>query len=83
MTLIDFLFPKLPTPKTSLNKCLKVPLQRTHREGIWKTGQNTVEICTRAPLSYLLITYKAIELAKVSLIDMPNLGTISEHIGYQ
>ena len=35
----------------------------------------TVEVCTTAPLSSLLITAKAIELEKISLIDMSNLGT--------
>ena len=33
------------------------------------------EICTTAPLSSLLTTAKAMDLEKVSLIDMPNLGT--------
>ena len=33
------------------------------------------EICITAPLSYLLVTGKEIVFEKVSLIDMPNLGT--------
>ena len=37
---------------------------------------NTVEIFTTAAISYLLITMKAIELEKGSLIDMQNLRTV-------
>ena len=38
---------------------------------------NTVEICITAPLSCSLITAKAIELEKVSLIDMKTLGLLA------
>ena len=38
--------------------------------------RNTVEICTTTPLSYLLITVKAIELEKMSLSDMKNLSNV-------
>ena len=41
---------------------------------------NTVEICTTAPLSYLLITVKAIDLEKVSFRDVQNLRTVCSHI---
>ena len=39
-------------------------------------GANTVEICSTAPLLYLLIVEKAIELEKVSISDMENLRTV-------
>ena len=38
---------------------------------------NTVEICTTAPLRYLLINVKAIDLEKVPLSDMQNLMTVN------
>ena len=69
MTHIDFTFPKLRTPKTSLDKCLRSLVSED------MSTSNTVQICTTEPLSYILITAKGIELEKVSLIDMPNLGT--------
>ena len=69
MTHIDFIFPKLRTPKTSLDKCLRSLVSED------MSTSNTVQICTTEPLSYILITAKGIELEKVSLIDMPNLGT--------
>ena len=40
----------------------------------------TLEIITTARLPHLLINVKAIELEKVSLSDMKNLRTVSEHI---
>ena len=69
MTHIDFIFPKLRTPKTSLDKCLRSLVSED------MSTSNTVQICMTEPLSYILITAKGIELEKVSLIDMPNLGT--------
>ena len=69
MTHIDFIFPKLRTPKTSLDKCLRSLVSED------MSTSNTVQICTTEPLSYILITAKGIELEKVSLIDMPNLAT--------
>ena len=72
MTLIEFLFPKLRTPKTLLYKRLKSPVSEDCGNLL---RPSTVEIFIKAPLSYLLITVKAIELEKVCLIDTPNLGT--------
>ena len=40
-------------------------------------GFNSVEMWTTTPLQYLLINGKAIELQKVSFIDMQNLKTVS------
>ena len=41
---------------------------------------NTVQICTEAPLSYLLISAKDIQFEKVTLSDMKNLKTVCSHI---
>ena len=35
MTLIDFVFPKLRTPKRWSDKCLKITFQRTLRQATW------------------------------------------------
>ena len=75
MTLLAFVFPKLQTPKTSLNKCQKGLLQRTDRQGKLKTSWSTVETCITAALWNSLITGKSIELEKVSVIDMQNFAT--------
>ena len=42
-------------------------------------GPNTVEIWTTAPLAYLLINGKAIELEEVPLSNMQNPRTVCEH----
>ena len=42
-------------------------------------GPNTVEIWTTAPLAYLLINGKAIELEEVPLSNMQNPRTFREH----
>ena len=76
MIFIDFAFPKLRTSKTLLDKCLKTPVSEYPSTSNMETSPNTVEICSTAPLSYLLITAKAIELEKASFIDMPNLRTV-------
>ena len=57
----------------------KVPFQGTFRKGTWYTCPNIVEICMTAPLPYLLIAVKAIDLQKVSFIDRKNLKTVSQH----
>ena len=75
LTLLDFVFPKLRTPKTWLDKCLKSPVLENLCTSNMVMGQNTVEINLTAPLSYLWITLKATELEDVSLIGMPELGT--------
>ena len=38
---------------------------------------STVEMTTAAPLSYLLMTVKAVEFEKVTLSDKQNLRTVS------
>ena len=82
MTFIDFVFPKLWTPKTWLYKCLKSPAPANPLTSNM-VNVRTVESCTTATLSYLLITAKAIEFEKVSLIGMQTLRTVSYHIGFQ
>ena len=75
MILTNFVFLKLRTPKTWLDKCLKSPVLENLCTSNMVMGQNTVEINLTAPLSYLWITLKATELEDVSLIGMPELGT--------
>ena len=75
MTLIDLVFPKLRTPKTWSDKCLKSPVTGEPSHATSRTCPRTVEICITALLSDSLITAKSIELDKVSLIDTLNLGT--------
>ena len=60
--LIAFVFPKLPTPKTWLDKCQKVLFQRTLRQATWHTCRSPFGICVTVPLSYSFITAKAIKL---------------------
>ena len=43
-------------------------------------GPNTVEILTTAALAYSLTNVKTVELEKVSLSNIKNLCTVSEHI---
>ena len=40
-------------------------------------GRDTVEILTAAPLPYLLVNVKAIQLQKLSLGDIKTIWTIS------
>ena len=46
------------------------------RKVTWETRQNTFRSETAAPLPYLLIPVKAIQVEKVSLRDMQNLSTV-------
>ena len=61
MTLIIYLFPELRTANNVVR---------------WQTIPNTLEICTVAPLPYLLISVKEIELGKFSLSVMQSLKTV-------
>ena len=62
--------------KTWLDKCLKSPVSEDPSTSDMVNDPNTVEICTTATLSYLLITVEATKLEKVSLSDMQNLRTV-------
>ena len=75
ITLLDFVFPKLRTPKRWLDKCLKKPVSEDTSTTNMVTGHNVVEIFITAISSHLLMAVKAIEMEKISLIDIPNLGT--------
>ena len=57
-----YVFPKLETAKDVARQMFKSALQKDLSEATWKTGPNTVEISTTAPLSYLLIIVNAIQL---------------------
>ena len=68
MTLIDFVFPKLRTLKTWLDKCLKGPVSEDHSTS--NMCPTTLQICMRELLSYSLISAKEIVFKNFSLIDM-------------
>ena len=69
MTITADVFSKLPNPK---NVVRKEPFQNTLRKTTW--SKNTNEICTTAPLLYLLTTANAFELEKVSRSEIKVLG---------
>ena len=75
MTLIDFALTKLLTPKTWSDKLKKVHFQTTLRQATWETCQSPGQICITASLSHSLITAISVELEKVIVFHMPNLGT--------
>ena len=52
----------------------KVLIQTTLRQTARQKCPSTVEIYITAPISYLMLIAESIELEKVSLIDMKNLG---------
>ena len=62
----------------SKNYRLRQPFDRQH--GKW--AQNTFVIPTTAPLPYLLVILKVIELQKVSFDDMKHLINFCEQIDY-
>ena len=73
MTLTAFLFPKLRTLKTWLDKCVKSPvLEELFASNMVNVPEEISKYIT-SRLSCLLITAKFIELQKVSLIDMNKL----------
>ena len=75
MTLIDFALTKLLTPKTWSDKLKKVHFQTILRQATWETYPSPGQICITASLSHSLITAISIELEKVIVFHMPNLGT--------
>ena len=58
MTLIDFVFLILQTPKTWLDKSLKSPVSENPTTSNMVNGPSTVQVCITALLSNLLITVK-------------------------
>ena len=70
MALIDCVFPKLLSPKTWLDKCLKSSVSEAPTTS---TMVNGPKYCQN--LIHSTLTAKEIELEKVSLTDMANLGS--------
>ena len=62
--------------KTWLDQCLKSPVSEDPSKSNMVNGPKYVEIWMTAPLPYLLINVKAIDLDKVSLCEMQNLKTV-------
>ena len=75
MTLIAFVFPKLRTLKTWLDKCLKNLVLEDLLTSKMVNVQEEILKRVKSPLSCSLITAKSIELEKIPLIDMKNLRT--------
>ena len=67
MALIDCVFPKLRSPKTWLDKCLKSSVSEAPTTSTMVNGPKY--------LIHSTLTAKEIELEKVSLTDMANLGS--------
>ena len=62
--------------KNSLDKYLKSAISQYPSTTNMVRRQNTFQVITAAPLSYLLITDKDIEFQKVPLSDMQNVMTL-------
>ena len=75
MTLTGFVFPKLRTLKTWLDKCLKSPVLEDLFASNMVNVPEEISKCITSPLSCSLITAKFIEFEKVTIIDMKNLRT--------
>ena len=59
-----------------LDQCLKSPVSEDPSKSNMVSGPKYVEILMTAPLPYLLINVKAIDLTKVFLCEMHNLKTV-------
>ena len=75
MTLTAFVFPKLRTLKTWLDKCLKSPVLEDLFTSNMVNVPEEISKCITSPLSCPFITAKFIELEKACLIAMKNLRT--------
>ena len=63
--------------KTWLDQRLKSPVSEDPLKSNMENAPKSVEIWIKAPLPYLVIAVKAIDLQKVSVSDMENLKTVS------
>ena len=59
-----------------LDQCLKSPVSEDPSKSNMINAPKYLEISMAAPLPYLLINVKAIDLEKVSLCEMQNLKTL-------
>ena len=75
MNLIPFVFRKVLTPKTLLDKCRKGPVSEDPSTSKLADAPKDCWHLYHSILSYSYITANSIELEKFSLIDMQNLGT--------
>ena len=69
--------------KTWLDQRLKSPVSVDPLKSNMENARKYVEIWMKAPLPYLLISVKAIDLQKVSVSDMQNLKTVSKHTEFR
>ena len=68
MTFLAYIFPKLWTRKTWLDRCLKSTVCDDP-----STGQNTDSVSMPVSLPYSKVTVKVIELEKATLSDMQSI----------
>ena len=66
--------------KPWLDKCLKNPISEDLSESSMVNRTKHCSNVNHSNFAHLLINVKAIELEKVSLSNMQNLGTVCEHI---
>ena len=70
-------FPNYVHRKRWLDQRLESPVSEDPLKSNMENTPRYVEIWMKAPLPYLLIAVKAINLQKVSVSDMQNLKTVS------
>ena len=76
MTLIDFVFSKLGTPKKYSGKCLKRPVsENASKSNIVNVPKHSSNL-HHITFTIFIDTAKSIQCEKVSIIDTPNLGTV-------
>ena len=75
MTHTAFSFPKLQTLKTWLDKCLKSPFSEDPSTSNMVNVPKHCSNLHHITFIILMFTAKSIELEKVALFDMTNLGT--------
>ena len=63
--------------KTWLDQRLKSPASEEPLKSNMENAPKSVEIWIKAPLPYLVIAVKALDLQKVSVSDTQNLKTVS------
>ena len=67
----------MDSEKRRLDQRLKSPTSEEPLESNMENAPKSVEIWIKAPLPYLVIAVKALDLQKVSVSDMQNLKTVS------
>ena len=75
MSLIDFVFSKLRTPKTYSDKCLKRPVSENASKSSMVNVPKHCSNMHHITFTIFIDTAKSIQCEKVSITDTANLGT--------